>query len=163
MFGFINSKKNKLLNKIGGAQKRLENYYSAGLVKLEANLINEFESVLLQEEILWQQKSRNNWIHLGDKNASFFHNKTQMRHNRNIIDMLQVDGNNWCYEQEILKTEVANFFNDLFTKEEGVIPKYDYVGAFPTLTEQDKINLGCLVSKEESKDALFDMGLLTLG
>lgn len=69
VFGFINFKKNKLLIKIGGVQKRLENHYSAGLAELEANLVSELVTVLLQEEILWQQKSQNNWIHLGDRNT----------------------------------------------------------------------------------------------
>lgn len=49
--------------------------------------------------------------------------------------MLKVDGLSWCFEHETLKTEAMNYFNDLFTKEEGVLSSYDCRGAFPILTE----------------------------
>jgi len=39
----------------------------------EASLQKEYNDVLRQEEILWYQKSRENWVKLGDRNTSFFH------------------------------------------------------------------------------------------
>jgi len=38
-----------------------------------------------QEEILWKQKSRIQWIKEGDKNGRFFHNSLIQRRSRNCI------------------------------------------------------------------------------
>jgi hypothetical protein len=45
---------------------------STHLIMTEASLQKEYNDVLKQEEILWYQKSRENWVKLGDRNTEFF-------------------------------------------------------------------------------------------
>lgn len=47
----------------------------------------EYERVLLQEELLWYQKSRSKWLYFGDKNTRFFHGVTAIRRAKNSFDM----------------------------------------------------------------------------
>jgi len=42
------------------------------LVKLKSDL----ERLLVKEEKMWQQRSKPHWMKSGDKNSSYFHNKT---------------------------------------------------------------------------------------
>lgn len=73
VFGNIHNMKRKLLARIDGVQKRLpvRKFYS--LIKFEIKLQKELEWVLLQEELLWFQRSRKEWICSWDKNTKFFH------------------------------------------------------------------------------------------
>lgn len=41
--------------------------------------------VLKQEEIMWAQKARTNWLQIGDKNTKFFQIFVNIRRKRNEI------------------------------------------------------------------------------
>ncbi|XP_061339467.1 uncharacterized protein LOC133286127 [Gastrolobium bilobum] len=56
------------------------------------NLLNE---TLDQEELMWFQKSRHNWIVDGDKNIRFYHLKTVIRISQNRITRLRGSMNMW--------------------------------------------------------------------
>lgn len=71
--------------RIGGIKKALEDYTTKGLIRLELKLKRELEAVLTQEELLWKQKFRKDWIMHGDRNTTFFHHKTLTRRRRNKI------------------------------------------------------------------------------
>ena len=85
VFGNIFWRKKRLLARLGGIQRALEDYYSHGLIDLEKQLIAELEEVLSQEEIIWLQKSRQDWLCLGDRNTTYFHKKIASRRRRNNI------------------------------------------------------------------------------
>ena len=70
-FGNIFWQKKCLLARLGGIQRALESYYSKGLLNLEKQLKADMEEVLTQEEIIWHQKSRRDWLLLGDRNTSY--------------------------------------------------------------------------------------------
>jgi hypothetical protein len=54
------------------------------------------------EESYFKQRSRIQWLQLGDKNTAFFHKSLLHRQTRNRIHMLQDEsGNNIIDEQEI--------------------------------------------------------------
>lgn len=76
VFDNIFRHKNRLLARIRGIRQALKKYHSVNLTRLEIQLKKELEAVLTQEEILWYQKSRREWIQCGDRNTTFFHRKT---------------------------------------------------------------------------------------
>ena len=43
---------------------------------VEQTIMQELMQREKQEEILWQQKSRNLWLREGDRNTNFFHKST---------------------------------------------------------------------------------------
>lgn len=79
----------------------------------ERNLIDELQRVLLQEELLWLQKSRTDWIRDGERKTKFYHLTTMVRRNRNRVSRLLVEGT-WVYDQGSLKSHVRQFFFSLF-------------------------------------------------
>ncbi|KAK8668906.1 hypothetical protein V6N13_106352 [Hibiscus sabdariffa] len=69
VFGYIGTKKRILMARLRGIQKALASHPSLFLHNLESELLLELESILNQEESIWRQKSRSEWISLGDRNT----------------------------------------------------------------------------------------------
>lgn len=86
VFGDIHEKKARLMNEIKLIQDALEHSQTDVMLTKETELLQEFEVILEQEEMVWFQKSREKWVALGDRNTSFFHTSTIIRRRRNRID-----------------------------------------------------------------------------
>lgn len=125
---------------------------------LEAKLVAHLETVLTQEELLWQQRSRCDYVQLGDRNTRYFHNKTKVLQGRSRINSLKDANGNWCFDSELLKHSATNYYCDLFTKKEGDAPVFQNRGYFPPLTYEDSKCMGDPISREEVKTSLFEMG-----
>lgn len=80
------------MTRLNGIQRVLKGHHSTNLQELEKTLEKELEEVILQEEILWKQKSICNWISLRDRNTKYFYSQMVSRRNKNKIRMLK-DGN----------------------------------------------------------------------
>lgn len=61
------------------------------MLKLEMKLKVERREILFQEEFLWKQKSRMDWLKWGDVNTKFFLTSTLVRRRWNMIDALLND------------------------------------------------------------------------
>lgn len=48
----------------------------------------EINGLLIKEEKMWKQMSRALWLHEGDQNTQFFHNRVSHRYRRNWIEEL---------------------------------------------------------------------------
>lgn len=110
VLGNIFMRKRKLENRLRGIQKELERVDSAQLLILQKNLLNDYENILFQEETMWYQKSRENWIKLGSRNTSFFHAQTVIRRKRNKIHGLNLPSGSWCTDPDTLKAEALKAF-----------------------------------------------------
>lgn len=123
-------------------------------------MLEEYEEVLSQEELLWCQQAKCDWIRFGDKNIKFYQALTKSRIQRNKVGALKLERNLWCSDQDVLKSKAREFFQDLYTREVGSLPILSTRGMFPTLSTDDKNMLIMPVSKEEVKVALFEIGPL---
>lgn len=93
-FGNIFHRKNRLMARISGVQRRLDQHQDKGLIKLEARLRKELDVVLTQEELHWYQKSREDWIYSADRNTRFYHFSAAIKKSRRKIRALKdVDEN----------------------------------------------------------------------
>ena len=66
MFGNILRHKYRFINRLHGIQRSLLDEANPYLENLQHELYFEYEKVLFEEETLWVQKSRCNWISIGD-------------------------------------------------------------------------------------------------
>jgi len=69
--------------------------YNNYLENLEKELQNQLAITLYQEECLWFQKSRSQWVTDGDQNTKYYHSKTIVRRRRNKIIYLRNDDRTW--------------------------------------------------------------------
>lgn len=111
VFGNVFKHKRHLLARLGGVQRALETRLNPFLYNLEKTLTAEYNAVLEQEELIWFQKSRSNWVQLGDRNTRFFHTTTLIRRNRNKILTLKDSAGAWVSDPDLVKQLVLSHFH----------------------------------------------------
>ncbi|XP_038688673.1 uncharacterized protein LOC119987842 [Tripterygium wilfordii] len=159
-FGNIYHRKKRLWARIGGIQTRMAVSPSWRLQKLESKLRKELDVVLFQEELLWYQQSRENWIRSGDRNTKFYHASTMVRKSRSRIEALKGPNDVWISDPASLQVMVHDYFMNLYTMDDScdmsLIPR----GYFPALNMEQTSEIHMRFSAEEIRQALFDMAPL---
>ena len=62
----------------------------------EINILrNEINELLDSEEIKWHQRSKVQWLGLGDRNTNYFHTKASDRRRKNTISCIMEKEGNW--------------------------------------------------------------------
>lgn len=117
--------------------------------------------MLKQEELLWYQKARVEWIQDGDKNTTFFHLSTIARRWRNKISAIRecVDGE-WIHDKVVVQEHFVKFFQQLFTHYEEAIQADLPSDFFQEFTSRDWDFSSCPFSKCEIEKVIKDMGAL---
>ncbi|GLT50394.1 hypothetical protein SLA2020_238810 [Shorea laevis] len=156
VFGNIFRKKRLLKARISGIQNSPRYQASTLLQSLEDNLLEDYQKVLHEEELLWFQKSRVDWIASGDRNTSFYHTSTMVKRNRNKIGALKI-GDEWHVDPVVLKSHVKDFFEELFTAKETVPLLEDLSTYQPILSDEAHSSLLQPATLEEVRTALFSM------
>jgi len=86
------------------------------LIKEEEELKMELEERKKQEEILWRQKSRVQWLKESDKNTKFLHRSMVHRRYINRITQLEDAQGNPIREHNRIVEELTNYYKDLLTE-----------------------------------------------
>ena len=104
-------------------------------------------------EKIWQQKSRVDWIKLGDSNTKFFHSYAKARQNVNAIKLLVRSDGSRCSNQMQIKEEVRSFYQGLMGSAAEAIPMVDksLIARGPTLCHHQQIQLCAPPSSQEIK------------
>ena len=124
----------------------------------QKEILLQLELLLEQEEIIWVQRARANWLKHGDRNTSFFHQYASAQRRRNLVKGL-VDDQGLRHEDiGEMNVMVRYYFANLFTSEvqevdHGVL---EDVNSRVT-SDMNKILLAPFL-REEVKKALFSIG-----
>jgi exonuclease III len=131
IFGNIFQERKTLEQKLENLQGQfIHAGYTITQQQQESELKRQLEEKHKQEEILWRQKSRVQWLDEGEKNAKFFHRS--MIHRRLINHITKLDdsqGNTLLTHQEITH-ELTDFYKDLLSE-----PKVDRTSAIERVTQ----------------------------
>jgi hypothetical protein len=76
----------------------------------------DLEACKEQEEILWRQKSRVQWLKEGERNTKFFHRVMTHRRYINHITQLEDDQGTPIRDQDQIVEELNAFYQDLLTE-----------------------------------------------
>ena len=107
-------KKLQVLENNGGPGVDMEEIHET---KLELN------KMLMIEEDMWNQRSRNCWLKAGDKNMSFFHTKATNRHQRNTIQKVMSLEGVWQEDKELIGKTFVEYYENLFTSSRPVVSR----------------------------------------
>ena len=127
----------------------METHSTPNLQQLEVDLQQEYVNILLQEELLWHQRSTCNWNKNGDRNTSFYHAHVKKHATRNNVDMLRLDYGECCSNGDVLKAKTVKFFSRLYSKEGNDSQTWKLKGQFPNLSMEDMEALANHVTKDE--------------
>lgn len=109
------------------------------------------------EELLWKQKSREEWLSLGDRNTRYFHAQASKRRRGNQIKALKLDGDSWTFDEDAIKGAMVEFYRRLYTDDDVSFGSYPFQNDFPIIDDQILEALGSRVSLEEVRNALFQV------
>lgn len=125
VFGNIFDRKYRCLARLGGIQKALSVWDSLYLCELERKIRGELHVALAQEEMLWRQKARINWLTQEEWCTRFFHMSVISRRRQNTVTQLKDSLGNWCDDPIQLKTMARDYFLHLYTGEQCQTPTVD--------------------------------------
>lgn len=129
--------------------------------KWQHYLNKELDLLLENEEILWAQKSRLNWLALRDTNTNFFHLYTRMRRSINRIDRIH-DGSQWIVGHEQISNHVFQTFSRLFNPEPTENHQYhitSFLGSWKKFLSEDEVNqISRPFKAHEVHSAMFQIG-----
>uniref|UniRef100_A0A803P621 Reverse transcriptase domain-containing protein n=1 Tax=Cannabis sativa TaxID=3483 RepID=A0A803P621_CANSA len=118
------------------------------------------DDLLEQEEMYWQQRSRIDWLQLGDQNTKFFHSKASARKAKNKIKFLQTEGGLRVTSKHDMAEAIQDYFEGIFQSssvDEDALAAI--IHSIPTTITQEMNNdLTKPFTPSEVKDALFSMG-----
>lgn len=64
------------MRRLNGISRALARGPNDFLERLQNQLWSDYEEIIVQEELLWFQKSRYKWLAFGDKKSKYFHGIT---------------------------------------------------------------------------------------
>jgi exonuclease III len=82
----------------------------------ELRVAQQIEDRKRQEEILWKQKSRIQWLKEGERNTKFFYRTVVQRRHSNKITHLISDEGETLHSHADLETNLIDYFQDLLTE-----------------------------------------------
>ncbi|GKV09171.1 hypothetical protein SLEP1_g20713 [Rubroshorea leprosula] len=123
-------------------------------IELRRNSFIELWKNLKIKKRMSQQKSRKQWLKEGDANTKFFHRSIKGRWSRNEINNILINGEQHI-GVEVIKREIAKYFQELFTEENWRRPKLDGIW-FRQITQTDNELLTTTFSEQEIKEAIWN-------
>src|ERR1044072_4026269 len=140
-FGNIFRRKKRVEQRLQGVQQELDWRETEAMLRLEHELREEYEEILLQEELMWYQKSREQWVRFGDRNTNFFHTQTVIRRKRNKIHGMFIGNGVWSTDEEELEAEAHLFYTNLFYIDMQVVRNNIMDIRPPTISPMDQASL----------------------
>jgi hypothetical protein len=126
----------------------------------EEQLLSHLEQRRQQEEILWRQKSRVQWLKEGEKNTKFFHRTMIHRRHINRITHLEDAQGNLLREHSRIEEELTRHYQNLMTetgqnREEAIARVTSHIPSL--VTPEQNAALTRPITQEEVDQAAKDM------
>jgi hypothetical protein len=123
-------------------------------------LKEELHMLLEQENLRWQQKSKELWLKDGDRNTKYFNaSATQKRRRNRIEKIMDVRGCTWERDEDI-ENAFINFFRKVYTSEPTGDMSQCLQGVTGRVTPEMNCRLTRAYSHEEIREAIFQMSPL---
>ena len=95
--------------------RRLKKCRDANSVQKYREAKENMAKILELKEIFWRQRSKQLWLHSGDKNSRYLHASASARRRSNQLVKLQNGEGNWIDWDDGLAEHIVEHFNHLFT------------------------------------------------
>lgn len=129
-------------------------------INQEQTLMQKWNQRCQQEEILWKQKSRNQWLKEGEKNTQFFHRSTMDYRCVNKITSLRDEHGNTLFSHQDISSLLVEHFIHIATEPEidRTVDRRKVLNSIPQLiTEDQNISLNHPVTLAEVEEVVKDM------
>lgn len=124
----------------------------------QKEILLQLELLLEQEEIVWVQRARANWLKHGGRNTNFFHHCASSRRKKNWVKSLVDDQGVKQEDNEKMKDIVKEYFVNLFSSEVHQIDQSVFSDIRRKVTSDMNQLLLAPFDREEVRKALFNIG-----
>ncbi|XP_057792367.1 uncharacterized protein LOC131009155 [Salvia miltiorrhiza] len=123
----------------------------------QKQLESELDELLKQDEMMWKQRSRADWLAEGDRNTGFFHRIAEGRKKRNFIREIHGADGTKVRKQEKLDEAFRSHFQELFYSGATHNPDEVLSSIEPVVTNEMNRELTMPYTKAEIVEALKQM------
>jgi hypothetical protein len=154
-FGSVRGEIKSLRSKLEEA--KMQEWGSGSSLEVR-DIENKLHELFEREEIMYRQRSRQDWLKAGDRNTKFFQNCASHRKRKNTVRALKRDDGSLCNTNEGMLEMALAFYQQLYTSEgsSNSDPVINLIDAF--VTEDMNRGLTAGFSDSEIEEALFQMG-----
>ena len=124
-------------------------------------LRGEVYDLMVKEDCLWHQRSRVQWLKVGDMNTGYFHSRANQRNKRNYISKLVPDDGATIEEEKQISEALVGYFSTLFQSGTTSILEPILQGIEPKVMEQMNDELTRPFTAVKVEQALKQMKLVT--
>ncbi|KAM0841811.1 hypothetical protein ACQ4PT_058773 [Festuca glaucescens] len=147
---------------IKSLRSKLELARTAALATKSVMEVSAFEKRLHElyerEEIMYRQRSRQEWLKAGDRNTKFFQNRASHRKRKNTVRALRKDDGSICNTNEGMRELALAFYHSLYQSEGSVHADRILHLIEPFVDENMNRSLTGVFTDNEIEEALFQMG-----
>ncbi|KAJ6889555.1 hypothetical protein NC652_030338 [Populus alba x Populus x berolinensis] len=123
----------------------------------ERSLASQYMQLCKAEESFYKQKSRVQWLQLGDRNTTFFHKSLLHRQVRNRVHNLQDAEGNLVHDQQKIGKIASAYYEELLSTPQPLLTE-DITNLFPnSITEESKAAALMPITDEDIRAALFSI------
>lgn len=122
-----------------------------------ASLKSQLDSVYLEEEIYWKNRSKQQWLEAGDHNTKFFHVIASHRNKKNRINYLDIQGQNTTHVADMKKHVIEYYKQLLGVQGTKFAHLYDtFWDETDKVVEIDRLSIEQPILVQELKEAVFN-------
>ena len=132
---------------------------SSDLKQHERDAAMQYSRLALDEEAFYKQKSRIQWLQLGDKKTAFFHKSVLHRQSRNMINSLIDEERTLIIDQNTIGGKAAEYFENLLTAHlPSVNLDQNLDNIYPNRISEESARLvDRKITRDDIKEALFSI------
>ncbi|XP_030939674.1 uncharacterized protein LOC115964516 [Quercus lobata] len=149
--------KGKQISELQRKLQLLENMRGGDSTLEDIHAIKELNRWLYMEEDMWHQRSRNNWLSVGDKNTTFFHTKASNQWQRNSINRVLDSNNTWQEDEEQIGKTFVNYYEQQFLSSRPVVEEALLEAIHTKVTDRMNASLLRNFNAQEVEKALQQM------
>lgn len=156
-YKLVGRKVNELREKLGEIQNCMRDHRQYQNMFDEEKLIKEqVEKWSNIEENMLRQKSRVQWLKLGDSNTAYFHASLKSRNAQNIIHCLVTERGKWIHNRDNIQDEILSFYKNLLGRSADQLPVVNVavIRQGHCLTRQQQLDLIAPVTSDEVENVL---------
>ncbi|CAN0880875.1 Putative ribonuclease H protein At1g65750 [Linum grandiflorum] len=161
VFSHIHRRKEALIRHLEELESQSNSLPTEENIQAESQARKDLGHTLWEEEVLWVQKARSDWIIDGDRNTRYFHTLTLRRRSINRILALRQDDGTWVEDPPSLGKMAVNYFQNLFCpKPVNSSPPMTLPNGFPRLPTSKITYISRSPTMDEVHQAIKSMGNL---
>ena len=127
------------------------------LMDIEGNCLKAYRDLAYAEEGFLKQKSRVQWLHLGDQNTTYFHKAVKSRNARNAIKVITSENGCRIVDPLAIKDEAVRFFKNILCADGYTDSLHEYGVGDLAWSSQHLDVLNAEVSQEEVRSGMFSI------